>query len=73
MLLAPPVGPRGVQSELLRRLGLDVLAFLGVLVAGCVPLPIYPPVRRTQIEEHLRRQAAILNNAEVPLLITTPS
>ena len=47
-------------------------AFFGVLFAGCVPLPIYPPVRRTQIEEHLRRQAAILRNAEVPVLVTTP-
>jgi len=46
--------------------------FLGVLLAGCVPLPIYPPVRRTQIEEHLRRQAGILANANVPILVTTP-
>jgi 1-acyl-sn-glycerol-3-phosphate acyltransferase len=46
--------------------------FLGVLLAGCVPLPIYPPMRRTQIAEHLRRQAGILRNAETPLLITTP-
>ena len=46
--------------------------FFGVLMAGGVPLPIYPPVRRTQIEEHLRRQASILRNAEAPVLVTSP-
>ena len=46
-------------------------AFFGVLLAGGVPVPIYPPLRRTQIAEHLRRQAGILRNAEVPTLITT--
>ena len=37
-------------------------AFFGVLLAGGVPVPIYPPVRWAQIEEHLRRQARILDN-----------
>ncbi len=45
-------------------------AFFGILLAGGVPVPIYPPVRRTQVEDHLRRQAAILRNAEASLLIT---
>jgi 1-acyl-sn-glycerol-3-phosphate acyltransferase len=47
-------------------------AFLGVLLAGGVPVPIYPPARPAQIEEHLRRQAAILSNARVTALITLP-
>ena len=46
-------------------------AFFGTLYAGCVPVPIYPPFRPSQIEEHLRRQAAILSNARARLLITT--
>jgi len=37
-------------------------AFFGALVAGCVPVPIYPPARRSQLEEHLRRQSRILDN-----------
>ncbi len=45
-------------------------AFMGVLLAACVPVPIYPPVRLSQIEDHLRRQAVILNNCEAVLLIT---
>jgi 1-acyl-sn-glycerol-3-phosphate acyltransferase len=45
-------------------------AFFGVLMAGGVPVPIYPPFRRAQVEDHLRRQAGILRNAEASFLIT---
>ena len=44
-------------------------AFIGVLYAGGVPVPIYPPFRRAQVEDHLRRQAGILRNAGASLLI----
>ncbi len=44
-------------------------AFFGVLYAGGVPVPIYPPFRRAQVEDHLRRQAGILRNAGASLLI----
>jgi 1-acyl-sn-glycerol-3-phosphate acyltransferase len=44
--------------------------FFGVLYAGCIPVPIYPPFRRAQVEDHLRRQAGILKNAEAALLVT---
>ncbi|MBI3326481.1 MAG: AMP-binding protein [Nitrospinae bacterium] len=47
-------------------------SFCGILLAGGVPVPIYPPTRLSQIEEHLRRQAGILNNARVSTLITVP-
>ena len=46
--------------------------FLGVLLAGGVPVPIYPPARFSQIEDHLRRQAGILSNAFATILITVP-
>ncbi|MBI4617669.1 MAG: AMP-binding protein [Planctomycetes bacterium] len=45
-------------------------AFYGALVAGAVPVPLYPPVRLTRIEEHLRRQAGVLTNAGVTVLVT---
>ena len=48
-------------------------AFFGVLYAGGVPTPIYPPARPSQIEEHLNRQAGILRNAGCVLLIAPPS
>jgi len=45
-------------------------AFFGVLFAGGVPVPIYPPTRPAQLEEHLRRQAGILSNAQATALLT---
>ena len=48
------------------------LAFFGILLAGGVPVPIYPPVRPNQIEEHLRRHARLLGNAQTVALITVP-
>jgi 1-acyl-sn-glycerol-3-phosphate acyltransferase len=48
------------------------VAFLGVLLAGGVPVPLYPPFRASAIEDHLRRQAHILDNARAALLIASP-
>ncbi|MGD9390973.1 MAG: AMP-binding protein [Thioalkalispiraceae bacterium] len=45
-------------------------SFFGVLLTGAIPVPIYPPVRRSQLEEHLRRHAGILNNCSAISLIT---
>jgi 1-acyl-sn-glycerol-3-phosphate acyltransferase len=45
-------------------------SFFGVLLAGGVPVPIYPPLRPSQLEEHLRRHARLLSNAQVQILIT---
>ncbi len=46
------------------------VAFFGILYAGAVPVPIYPPMRLSQLEEHLRRQAGILRNAGTRMLVT---
>jgi acyl carrier protein len=48
------------------------VAFVGILLAGAVPVPIYPPVRPSQLEDHLRRQARILENARAAALVTVP-
>ncbi len=45
-------------------------AFLGIVMAGGVPVPIYPPTRPSALEEHLRRQAHILDNAQATMLVT---
>ena len=47
-------------------------SFFGVLLAGGVPVPIYPPFRPSQLEDHLRRHARILANAGARILITVP-
>src|SRR5712671_642529 len=46
------------------------VTYAGILLAGAIPVPIYPPFRADRIEEYAARQSAILNNAEVCLLLT---
>lgn len=46
------------------------ISYTGILLAGAIPVPIYPPFRADRIEEYAARQSAILNNAEVCLLLT---
>jgi len=51
--------------------GIDYLAsFFGVLYAGAVPVPLYPPTRAAQLEEHSRRHTGILASAGAVMLIT---
>ena len=51
--------------------GFDYLrCFLGVQLAGGVPVPIYPPARLAQLEDHLRRHERILDNADAEWLVT---
>src|ERR1700723_780213 len=44
--------------------------FAGILLAGGIPVPIYPPFRADRIAEYAARQSNILRNAEVQFLIT---
>ncbi|MGZ9014117.1 MAG: AMP-binding protein, partial [Burkholderiales bacterium] len=46
--------------------------YFGILLAGGIPVPIYPPARMSQIEEHVRRHAGILANAQTAVLVTVP-
>ncbi len=45
-------------------------SFFGILMAGGIPVPIYPPARLTQLEDHMRRHARILDNCGARTLIT---
>jgi len=45
-------------------------AFFGILYADAIPVPIYPPMQLSQIEDYVLRQAGILRNAAACLLIT---
>ena len=47
-----------------------LFSFCGVLMAGAIPVPLYPPARLSQIEDHMRRHAGILQNCQVAALIT---
>lgn len=44
--------------------------FFGTLLAGGVPVPIYPPFRAHMLESYARTEAKILSNAEVRILVT---
>lgn len=44
--------------------------FFGILLAGGIPVPIYPPFRMHMLEAYAQTEARILSNAEVRILVT---
>ena len=44
--------------------------FLGVLCAGCVPVPLYPPVRLNDLPAYVQREMHILQSAGARVLVT---
>jgi len=74
-MVASGLMQRGLQTgetvALMLPTGRDYLdALYGTLLAGGVPVPLYPPVRPSQLEDHLRRQTAILANARTRILVS---
>lgn len=74
--IAAGLGDLGIETGdsigLMLPTGRDFFeSFVAILLCGCVPVPIYPPIRRSQIESHLRRQAGILGNARARIMVTT--
>ena len=66
--------PIGATVALMLPTGADYFfGFFGILKAGGIPVPIYPPARPEQLEDHLRRHAGILANAGAVFLITVPA
>jgi fatty-acyl-CoA synthase len=64
------VPPGGRVSLMLPTSRAFFVCYAGILLAGAIPVPIYPPFRADRIEEYAERQSAILNNAGVCLLLT---
>ena len=69
-LQARGIGRRATVALMLRTEQDFFFTFFGALMAGAVPVPIYPPFRADRIEEFATRQAAILQNAGARLLVT---
>ena len=44
--------------------------YFGILMAGAIPVPIYPPARASQLEDHVLRHTGILVNAGAVMLVT---
>ncbi|HET9106539.1 MAG TPA: AMP-binding protein [Steroidobacteraceae bacterium] len=66
--------PPGARVGLMLPTSVEYLhAFFGVLLAGGVPVPLYPPSHRAQLEEHIDRHAGILVNAGAETLLTFPA
>jgi acyl carrier protein len=49
-----------------------LFSFYGTLLAGGVPVPLYPPARLTTIEDHMTRHVGILKSAGATVMITIP-
>lgn len=49
-----------------------LFCFYGVLLAGGVPVPLYPPARLTTIEDHMSRHVGILRSAGAAMMVTVP-
>ena len=43
-----------------------------MLLAGGIPVPLYPPARLTTIEDHMTRHVGILKSAGAAIMITIP-
>lgn len=71
-LLARDVMPGDTVAIMLPTSRAYFVTFAGVLLAGAVPVPLYPPARRSQLAEHLQRHTGILANARAALLVTVP-
>jgi acyl carrier protein len=46
--------------------------FYGVLLAGGVPVPLYPPARLATIEDHMTRHVGILKSCGAAIMVTIP-
>ncbi|MEZ4360466.1 MAG: AMP-binding protein [Kofleriaceae bacterium] len=44
--------------------------FLGILCAGCVPVPLYPPARLQDLPAYVKREMGILASAGARVLVT---
>lgn len=64
------IGRRDAVTIMLRTESAFFPAFFGTLLAGAIPVPIYPPFRADRIAEYAERQVGILVNAGTRLMIT---
>ena len=69
-LLARGLPPGGRVAIMLPTCREFFAAFYGAIYAGGVPVPLYPPARPAQLEDHMRRIAGIVANAGASLLVT---
>ncbi|TAL52436.1 AMP-binding protein [Pandoraea sp.] len=66
------IGPGDTVALMLPTSFEYFISFMGIMLCGAIAVPIYPPTRPSQLEEHVRRHTALLANAGVKALIASP-
>jgi acyl carrier protein len=66
------VGPGQTVAIMLPTSKEYLFCFYGVLLAGGIPVPLYPPARLATIEDHMTRHIAVLKNAGASVMVTIP-
>jgi acyl carrier protein len=49
-----------------------LFCFYGTLLAGGIPVPLYPPARLATIEDHMTRHVGVLKSAGAAIMVTIP-
>src|SRR5262249_6775105 len=69
---AQGVGPGQTVAIMLPTTKDYLFCFYGTLLAGAIPVPLYPPARLTTIEDHMTRHVSILKSAGASIMVTIP-
>jgi acyl carrier protein len=64
------VGPGQTVAIMLPTSKEYLFCFYGVLLAGGIPVPLYPPARLATIEDHMTRHIGVLKSARASLMVT---
>jgi acyl carrier protein len=66
------VGPGQTVAIMLPTSKEYLFCFYGTLLAGGIPVPLYPPARLATIEDHMTRHVAVLKSAGTSVMVTIP-
>src|SRR5687767_10754138 len=66
------VGPGRSVAIMLPTSKEYLFCFYGVLLAGGIPVPLYPPARLATIEDHMTRHVGVLKSAAASVMVTIP-
>jgi acyl carrier protein len=66
------VGPGQTVAIMLPTSKEYLFCFYGVLLAGAIPVPLYPPARLATIEDHMTRHVGVLKSAGASIMVTIP-
>jgi acyl carrier protein len=71
-LAAAGVSPGQTVAIMLPTSREYLFCFYGTLLAGGIPVPLYPPARLATIEDHMTRHVGVLKSAGAAVMVTIP-